>query len=100
MHRRTFLLGLVGGLASAAGLAATSSPADALPLSPAPLPKPGDKPEPAVLMPEDLDGLRIEEARGYRHHHHHHCRPHRPKRRCYKVCRPYRPKPRPRPRYY
>jgi hypothetical protein len=90
MHRRTFLLGLVGGLASAAGLAAvTASPAEALPLSPAPLPKlGGDKPEPAVLTPEDLDRVRIEEARG----HHHYCRPRRPKRHCYKVCRPHRPK--------
>jgi hypothetical protein len=87
-------MGLAGGLASAAGLAAvTASPAEALPLSPAPLPKLGGEPEPAVLTPEDLDGVRIEEARGYRHHHHHYCGPRRPpKRHCYKVCRPHRPK--------
>ena len=93
MHRRTFLLGLAGGLASAAGLAATSRPAEALPLPPAPLPNPGNTPEPADLKPEDLDGLRIEEAHGYRRrHYHHHCGPRRPPRHCYKVCRPHRPK--------
>jgi hypothetical protein len=65
MERRTFLLGLVGGLAAAAGLAATgSTPAQALP---APAPAMPDKAgtEAADIRPEDLDGVRTEDARYY-----------------------------------
>ena len=67
MERRTFLLGLVGGLAAAAGLAATgSTPAQALAASaPAPMPGGSDKTEAADIRPEDLDGVRTEEAQYY-----------------------------------
>jgi hypothetical protein len=65
MERRTFLLGLVGGLAAAAGLAATgSTPAQALPLS-SPAPDATGKSEAADIRPEDLDGVRTEEAQYY-----------------------------------
>jgi hypothetical protein len=65
MERRTFLLGLVGGLAAAAGLAATgSTPAQALPLA-APAPDGSGKAEAADIRPEDLDGVRTEEAQYY-----------------------------------
>jgi hypothetical protein len=62
MERRTFLLGLVGGLAAAAGLAAAgATPAQALAV-PAPAPSPDAKPssEAADIGPEDLDGVRTE----------------------------------------
>src|SRR4051794_20658401 len=67
MERRTFLLGLVGGLAAAAGLAAAgSTPAEALPLTAAPAPQPGERAEDtADIRPEDLDGVRTEESRWY-----------------------------------
>ena len=65
MERRTFLLGLVGGLAAAAGLAATgSTPAQALPLA-TPAPNGSDKAEVADIKPEDLDGVRTEDAQYY-----------------------------------
>jgi hypothetical protein len=63
MERRTFLLGLVGGLAAAAGLAATGS-TQALPLA-APTPDAPGKAEAADIRPEDLDGVRTEEAQYY-----------------------------------
>jgi hypothetical protein len=67
MERRTFLLGLVGGLAAAAGLAATgSTPAEALPLRPTPVPGSGGAvDEAADIKPEDLDGVRTEDAQYY-----------------------------------
>ena len=66
MERRTFLLGLVGGLAAAAGLAATgSTPAEALPLKAPPAPVPGGADEAADIKPEDLDGVRTEDAQYY-----------------------------------
>ena len=67
MERRTFLLGLVGGLAAAAGLAAPgSTPAEALPLAgPAPDATGKAAPEAADIRPEDLDGVRTEEAQYY-----------------------------------
>ncbi|HYY83422.1 MAG TPA: hypothetical protein VE686_02830, partial [Beijerinckiaceae bacterium] len=66
MERRTFLLGLVGGLAVAAGLAATgSTPAEALPLKAPPAPVPGGADEAADIKPEDLDGVRTEDAQYY-----------------------------------
>lgn len=62
MQRRTFLLGLFGGLAAAAGLAgAASTPAEALPQSP--VPAPGPDPEAADIKAEDLDGVGVEESR-------------------------------------
>ncbi|HEX8167993.1 MAG TPA: hypothetical protein VF601_19670 [Beijerinckiaceae bacterium] len=64
MERRTFLLGLVGGLAAAAGLAATgSTPAEALPLA-GPVPDATGKAgtEAADIRPEDLDGVKVEET--------------------------------------
>jgi hypothetical protein len=65
MERRTFLLGLVGGLAAAAGLAATgATPAQAL-AAPAPAPHPDAPTEAADIKPEDLDGVRTEEAQYY-----------------------------------
>jgi hypothetical protein len=65
MERRTFLLGLVGGLAAAAGLAATgSTPAEALPLKPTPTPG-GAAEDAADIKPEDLDGVRTEDAQYY-----------------------------------
>ena len=67
MERRTFLLGLVGGLAAAAGLAAAgSTPAEALPLkAPAPDAPGKGETEAADIRPEDLDGVRTEEAQYY-----------------------------------
>jgi hypothetical protein len=65
MDRRTFLTGLVGGLAAAAGLAAAgSTPAQALPLA-GPAPDAPGKAEAADIRPEDLDGVRTEDAQYY-----------------------------------
>jgi hypothetical protein len=64
MERRTFLLGLVGGLAAAAGLVATGSkPANAVSLDTA---GSGGATEPADIKPEDLDGVRTEDAQYWR----------------------------------
>lgn len=66
MERRTFLLGLIGGIAAASGLAAAgASPVQALPLEPPSAPQ-SDVPEPteaAEIRPEELDGVPVEEAR-------------------------------------
>ena len=97
MERRTFLLGLVGGLAAAAGLAATgSTPAEALPLKPIPNPGPDGAPDEAAdIKPEDLDGVPADYAWHRRWH-----RPWRRRRRYYY----YRPRRyyywRPRRRYW
>ena len=86
MERRTFLLGLIGGLAAAAGLAATgATPAQALAV-PAPAPNPDAPTEAADVRPEDLDGVRTEATqywyrrrrRFYRRHYY------RPRRRYYR----------------
>ena len=67
MERRTFLLGLIGGLAAAAGLAATgATPAQALAV-PAPAPNPDAATEAADIKPEDLDGVKIQEAYHWRY---------------------------------
>jgi hypothetical protein len=99
MERRTFLLGLVGGLAAAAGLAAAgSTPAEALPLKAAPghAPSPADAPaEPADLKAEDLDGVRTEEAQYYYYR-----RRYRPWRRRYYRRYYWRPRRRYYRRYY
>ena len=65
MERRTFLLGLFGGLAAATGLAAAAHAA------PTSVPLPAD--EAANITAADLDEVRTEEAQyGRRHHHRHH----------------------------
>ena len=65
MDRRTFLLGLIGGLAAAAGLAGTgANPAHALPLDSTPAPD--DATDASAIKPEDLEGVRIEEAQYWR----------------------------------
>jgi hypothetical protein len=77
MERRTFLLGLVGGLAAAAGLAgAGASPAHSLPLRPEPITG-GDGTETAEIRPEDLDEVRIEPAWHRRWHRRYYWRPRR-----------------------
>ena len=64
MERRTFLFGLFGGLAAAAGLAATgATPAQALAAAPLPTPQPAT--DAADIKPEDLDGVRTEDAQYY-----------------------------------
>jgi hypothetical protein len=87
------LLGLVGGLAAAAGLAAAgSTPAEALPLPPAPARRPEDKAEDiAEIRPEDLDGVRTEEAQyWYRRRRRYYRRYYwRPRRRYYRRYRRY-----------
>ena len=66
MERRTFLLGLFGGLAAAAGLAAAgATPAQALPATPAPAPTPEPATEAADIKAEDLDGVRTENTQYY-----------------------------------
>ena len=91
MERRTFLLGLIGGLAAAAGLAATgATPAQALAV-PAPAPNPNAANEAADVRPEDLDGVRTEATqywyrrrrRYYRRYYY------RPRRRYYRRYRRY-----------
>jgi hypothetical protein len=62
------LLGLFGGLAAAAGLAATgASPAHALPAVPAPAPAPEPKTDAADIRPEDLDGVATEHTQYWRY---------------------------------
>ena len=62
MERRTFLLGLIGGLTAAAGLAPISSaPAQALP----PTSRASDVAESADLKSDDLDTVRTEETQYY-----------------------------------
>ena len=60
MERRTFLLGLFGGLVAATGLAAAGA-AQALPATAMPV-RTTKAPEVADISPEELDSLRIEEA--------------------------------------
>jgi hypothetical protein len=86
MERRTFLLGLVGGLAAAAGLAAAgSTPAEALPL-PNAAPNASGKGEAADIRPEDLDGVRTEETQYWRRRRRRYYRRYywRPRRRYYR----------------
>jgi len=62
MERRTFLLGLIGGLAAAAGLTTISTtPVQAL----SPAAPPSDAIESANLTSGDLDGVRTEDAQYY-----------------------------------
>ena len=61
MERRTFLLGIFGGLVAATGLAAAGA-AQALPAITTPPVAPTKAPEAADISPEQLDQLRIEEA--------------------------------------
>jgi hypothetical protein len=89
MERRTFLLGLLGGLAAAAGFRATGArSAQAQPV-PGPTPNPDAPSEAADIKTEDLDAVRIEEAQYY------YRRRYRPWRRRY-----YRRYWRPRRRYW
>ena len=89
MERRTFLLGLLGELAAAAGFGATGArPAQAQPV-PGPTPNPDAPSEAADIKTEDLDAVRIEEAQYY------YRRRYRPWRRRY-----YRRYWRPRRRYW
>ena len=89
MERRTFLLGLFGGLAAAAGLAAAgATPAQALPAAPAPTPTPADA---ADMKAEDLDGVRTENTQYFYYRR----RRWRPRYRYY-----YRPRRRWRRRYW
>jgi len=62
MERRTFLLGLIGGLTAAAGLA-TIGTTSAQALSPTALPT--DAAESADLKSDDLDSVRTEDAQYY-----------------------------------
>jgi hypothetical protein len=64
MERRTFLLGLIGGLAAAAGLGTGANPAHALPLDSTPAPDGAT--DASAIRPEDLDGVRTEEAQYWR----------------------------------
>jgi hypothetical protein len=62
MDRRTFLLGLIGGLTAAMGLATIgSSPAQAL----SPTARPADAGESADVKSDDLEGVRTEDAQYY-----------------------------------
>src|SRR5829696_1351939 len=67
MDRRKFLLGLVGGVAVAAGLAGRTQPAEALPITPDPLSPPGPSDvETAVATPEDIEAAQVQAAQwGY-----------------------------------
>src|SRR5215217_1393115 len=65
MDRRTFLLGLFGGLAAAAGLASTGG-TPALALSPNSTPPPDGVTEAADIKPEDLDGVTTERTQYWR----------------------------------
>ena len=92
MERRTFLLGLFGGMAAAAGLAATGvTPAQALPATPVPAKTPEPATDAADIKPEDLDGVRTEDAQYYYYRR----RRWRPRYRYY-----YRPRRRWRRRYW
>src|SRR5215207_3417801 len=63
MDRRKFLLGLVGGVAVAAGLAGRTQPAEALPITPDPLSPPGPSDvETAVATPEDIEAAQVQAA--------------------------------------
>ena len=97
MERRTFLLGLFGGLAAAAGLAAAgATPAQALPATPAPAPTPEPATEAADIKAEDLDGVGTENTQFYYRR-----RRWRPRYRYYRPrYRYYRPRRRWRRRYY
>src|SRR3954471_13600439 len=59
MERRTFLLGLIGGLTAATTVAST--PAQAL----SPVTPPSNVAESADLKSDDLDGVRTEDAQYY-----------------------------------
>jgi hypothetical protein len=61
MERRTFLLGLIGGLAAATGLVITgTAPAEAS------SPQSAEGPESAEVNPEKLDGVATENTQYYR----------------------------------
>ena len=62
MERRTFLLGLIGGLAAATGLVITgTAPAEASPPQ-----SPRGAEGPAEVNPEKLDGVATENTQYYR----------------------------------
>ena len=64
MQRRTFLLGLIGGLAAAAGIASGGlTPAHALPSTTR---RDSDGGETADIPAEQLDGVAVEPAQYYR----------------------------------
>jgi hypothetical protein len=65
MERRTFLLGLFGGLAAAAGFGATGARPAQAPASARADPQPDAPTEAANIKPEDLDAVRVEEAQYY-----------------------------------
>jgi hypothetical protein len=65
MERRAFLLGLIGGLAAAAGIVGGARPADAMPAAPSDVPG-GKGPETAAVRAEDLDGVAVEHTQHYR----------------------------------
>src|SRR5215216_5978600 len=82
MDRRTFLLGLFGGLAAAAGLSSTGG-TPALALSPVPTPAPDGLTEAADIKPEDLDGVTTERTQYWRRRRRRHYRRYWRRRRRY-----------------